>query len=105
MNAGTLGDKEMNSDKEFVNYLEKCLDSLIEKLDGEFLENCCMECASKIVPRFFPDVNDMTRRMLVKIYAIKGSDPGVYWSAWKSSWMGIWRYKSESEMNRIIKER
>ncbi len=106
MNAGTLGDKEMNSDKEFINYLEKCLDSLTEKLDGELLENCCMECASKIVPRFFPDVNDMTRRMLVKIYAIKGSDPGGCIGPLGNPHGWVYgEYKSESEMNRIIKER
>ena len=99
-------DKEMNANREFTIYNKKYFDSLVQKLDNELFENCCMECASKILPRFFPDVNDMTRRMLVKIYAIKGSDPGGCIGPLGDHHGWVYgEYKSESEINKIIKAR
>lgn len=98
-------DKETNTNREFTIYNTKYFDSLVQKLDDELFENCCIECASKILPRFFPNINDMTRRMLTKIYAIKGSEPEECLGPFEivHGWV-IGRYVNDSEMNQDIKK-
>lgn len=98
--------EKINMDVDIEDCTEKDFNSLVKKLEDSLFNDCCMVCASKILPRFFPNINDMTRRMLTKIYSIKGSNPEECigplgdFHGWLHG-----TYLSKSEMNQIIKAR
>lgn len=67
--------EKINMDVDIEDCTEKDFNSLVKKLEDSLFNDCCMVCASKIIQRFFPGIDDMTRRALTKIYGIKGVDP------------------------------
>jgi len=77
------------------DYAEKYFNSLVKNLEDILFNDCCMVCASKIIQRFFPEIDDMTQRALTKIYGIKGIDPAECSADGKNPHGWVWSHEPE----------
>lgn len=87
--------EKINVSIDLTNRTEKDFNSLVKNLEDSIFNDCCMVCASKIIQRFFPEIDDMTRRALTKIYGIKGIDPAECSADGKNPHGWVWAYKPE----------
>ncbi|WP_152901064.1 hypothetical protein [Rothia mucilaginosa] len=87
--------EKINVGVDLANRTEKDFNSLVKNLEDSLFNDCCMVCASKIIQRFFPEIDDMTRRALTKIYGIKGVDPTECSAGGKKPHGWVWTYKHE----------
>lgn len=87
--------EKINVGVDLEDCTEKNFNSLVKNLEDSLFNDCCMVCASKIIQRFFPETDDMTRRALTKIYGITGIDPAECSADGKNPHGWVWAYEIE----------
>lgn len=87
--------EKINVDADSDDCAEKDFNSLVKNLEDSLFNDCCMVCASRIIQRFFSKSDEMTRRILTKIYGIKGIDPAECSVDGKNPHGWVWTYKHE----------